>query len=141
MLSLFAVCLAMAACSSNADKGGEKLEAAMKAGGKTEVWEAAAELYAQKAECSAENLVQLTAAYSYLAEKEIEGAQDPANMKEYIEKALECYKLAMEKDAEAAEAAISGLGEKDLKANLERLKDNLERAAEAEQALLDQINS
>ena len=73
-------------------------------------------MYAKKADCDAENLAVLTAGYNYLAEKEMEGANDPANLSDYIEKALECYDAAMKSDAESAKEAFEQLG----KANIEK---------------------
>ena len=95
---------------------------------------------AKKADCDAENLAVLTAGYNYLAEKEMEGANDPANLSDYIEKALECYDAAMKSDAESAKEAFEQLGKANIEKDLKELKSNLEQAQAAEQALLEQIN-
>ena len=134
-------CLMMlAGCPSEAEKDSEALKAAM-SGGKTEdVAKLTSEMYAKKADCDAENLAVLTAGYNYLAEKEMEGANDPANLSDYIEKALECYDAAMKSDAESAKEAFEQLGKANIEKDLKELKSNLEQAQAAEQALLEQIN-
>lgn len=135
------ICLmVLAGCTSEAEKDSEALKAAM-SGGKTEdVAKLTSEMYAKKADCDAENLAVLTAGYNYLAEKEMEGANDPANLSDYIEKALECYDAAMKSDAESAKEAFEQLGKADIEKDLKELKSNLEQAQAAEQALLEQIN-
>ena len=125
--------------ATQAGEGGAGI-AAM-AGGKTEdVAKLTSEMYAKKADCDAENLAVLTAGYNYLAEKEMEGANDPANLSDYIEKALECYDAAMKSDAESAKEAFEQLGKANIEKELKELKSNLEQAQAAEQALLEQIN-
>lgn len=141
IFSIFAACLLMAACSSETDKDCKEVKKAMEKGEKETVAKTAAELYAKKAECSAANLVDLAFAYNFLAEKEMAGANDPANLSDYIEKALECYGEAVKIDSEEAANALKEAGKENFKQDLDELKARLQQAQQDEQALLEQINS
>lgn len=141
IFSLFAVCLLMAACASETDKSCGEMKRAMDKGEKEAVAKTAAELYAKRAECSAANLTDLALAYNFLAEKEMAGVNDPANLSDYIEKALECYAEAVKIDAEATANALKEAGKQNFKQDLDELKARLQQAQQDEQTLLEQINS
>lgn len=141
ILNMVAICLLMAACTSETDNAAKKLKEAIDAGKTEEVAETAAELYAKKAECSVDNLAQLAVGYNYLAEQEMNGANDPANLADYIEKAIDCFNTAEQLDAEAAKEAFSAAGKPNFKTDLDELKNRLQQAQMDEQALIDQINS
>lgn len=141
MLCMLALCLSIAACSSGTDAECTQLKKAIEQGKTEDVAKLAAELYAKKSECNIESLTQLAIAYNFLAEKEMAGANDPANLTDYIEKAIDCYSTAETLDAEATKEAFNEAGKTDFKNALGQLKEQLRQAQEAEQALLDQINS
>lgn len=139
MLGLACIGLLMAACQSGSGNM-EALNKAVKESNTEQVAKLSAESYAQIADCSAEELANLTIAYSYLAEKEMEGRNDPAYLSEFIEKALECYDKAVAADKEAAEEVFKTAGKENIKEVVTGLKTQLEEAQAAEQALLEQIN-
>ncbi len=141
LISLFAVCLLMASCQSEADKECAKLNDYIKAGNVEELAKTADGLYAQKDQLSIDNLVDLTIAYNTLALNESNGRNDATYLADYIEKALDCHLSAYGIDADKAQKAFTDKGQAKIGDNLNLMKRQLKEAKEAEKALIDQINS
>lgn len=141
LISLFAICLMMASCQSDADKVCAKLDEYAKAGNIEELAKTADGLYSQKDQLSLDNLVDLTIAYNTLALNESNGRNDATYLADYIEKALDCHQSAYGIDADKAQKAFTDKGKAKIGDNLNFMKKQLKEAKEAEQALIDQINS
>ena len=118
---MLAVCLLMASCQTDADKACSEMAKNMKDGKVDAVAKTAAELYSQKDDLSIDNLSDLAIAFHYLAQKESSVRNDATYLSDYIEKSLDCY-MAVYSD-------------------LTRMKKQLKQLQDAEQAIIDQLNS
>ena len=94
IISLMAVVLLMA-CSSENDEKFNKLNDLIKNNKVEELAKSADELYMDKAEYTAKELVQLSVAYKYLAEQEMQGRNDATYLADYISRALDCFNKAI----------------------------------------------
>lgn len=89
-------CILMTACTTDIDKQCNKLADAMDADHVEEVVAITNHIYAEKDRCTATNLAALSLAYNYLV------CQSNNNKVKYesAKKVIECYKAAMNKDAD-----------------------------------------
>lgn len=138
---MLAVCLLMASCQTDADKACAEMAQNIKDGKAEAVAKAAAELYSQKADLSTDNLADLAVAFHYLAQNETNGRNDATYLSDYIEKALDCYMSVYNEDADKAVKIFKEKDQEQLGNDLNRMKKQLKEAQQAEQALIDQINS
>ena len=141
ILSMLAVCLLMASCQTDADKACTEMAKNMKDGKVDAVAKTAAELYSQKADLSIDNLSDLAIAFHYLAQKESSSRNDATYLSDYIEKSLDCYMAVYSDDADKAEKIFKEKNQAQLGNDLTRMKKQLKQLQDAEQALIDQINS
>ena len=135
---MLAVCLLMASCQTDADKACTEMAKNMK---DDAVAKTAAELYSQKADLSIDNLSDLAIAFHYLAQKESSSRNDATYLSDYIEKSLDCYMAVYSDDADKAEKIFKEKNQAQLGNDLTRMKKQLKQLQDAEQALIDQINS
>lgn len=138
---MLAVCLLMASCQTDADKACSEMAKNMKDGKVDAVAKTAAELYSQKDDISIDNLSDLAIAFHYLAQKESSGRNDAPYLSDYIEKSLDCYMAVYSDDADKAEKIFKEKNQAQLGNDLTRMKKQLKQLQDAEQALIDQINS
>lgn len=138
---MLAVCLLMASCQTDADKACAEMAKSMKDGKVDAVAKTAAELYSQKDDLSIDNLSDLAIAFHYLARKESSGRNDATYLSDYIEKSLDCYMAVYSDDADKAEKIFKEKNQAQLGNDLTRMKKQLKQLQDAEQALIDQINS
>ena len=142
ILSMLAVCLLMASCQTDADKACSEMAKNMKDGKVDAVAKTAAELYSQKDDLSIDNLSDLAIAFHYLAQKESSSVRNDATyLSDYIEKSLDCYMAVYSDDADKAEKIFKEKNQAQLGNDLTRTKKQLKQLQDAEQALIDQINS
>ncbi len=141
ILSMLAVCLLMASCQTDADKACSEMAKNMKDGKVDAVAKTAAELYSQKDDLSIDNLSDLAIAFHYLAQKESSSRNDATYLSDYIEKSLDCYMAVYSDDADKAEKIFKEKNQAQLGNDLTRMKKQLKQLQDAEQALIDQINS
>lgn len=138
---MLAVCLLMASCQTEADKACSEMAKNMKDGKVDAVAKTAAELYSQKDDLSIDNLSDLAIAFHYLAQKESSSRNDATYLSDYIEKSLDCYMAVYSDDADKAEKIFKEKNQAQLGNDLTRMKKQLKQLQDAEQALIDQINS
>lgn len=138
---MLAVCLLMASCQTDADKACAEMAKSMKDGKVDAVAKTAAELYSQKDDLSIDNLSDLAIAFHYLAQKESSSRNDATYLSDYIEKSLDCYMAVYSDDADKAEKIFKEKNQAQLGNDLTRMKKQLKQLQDAEQALIDQINS
>ena len=138
---MLAVCLLMASCQTDADKACTEMAKNMKDGKVDAVAKTAAELYSQKADLCIDNLSDLAIAFHYLAQKESSSRNDATYLSDYIEKSLDCYMAVYSDDADKAEKIFKEKNQAQLGNDLTRMKKQLKQLQDAEQALIDQINS
>jgi len=138
---MLAVCLLMASCQTDADKACSEMAKNMKDGKVDAVAKTAAELYSQKDDLSIDNLSDLAIAFHYLAQKESSSRNDATYLSDYIEKSLDCYMAVYSDDADKAEKIFKEKNQAQLGNDLTRMKKQLKQLQDAEQALIDQINS
>lgn len=138
---MLAVCLLMASCQTDADKACSEMAKNMKDGKVDAVAKTAAELYSQKDDLSIDNLSDLAIAFHYLAQKESSFRNDATYLSDYIEKSLDCYMAVYSDDADKAEKIFKEKNQAQLGNDLTRMKKQLKQLQDAEQALIDQINS
>ena len=138
---MLAVCLLMASCQTDADKACSEMAKNMKDGKVDAVAKTAAELYSQKDDLSIDNLSDLAIAFHYLAQKESSSRNDATYLSDYIEKSLDCYMAVYSDDADKAEKIFKEKNQAQLGNDLSRMKKQLKQLQDAEQALIDQINS
>lgn len=138
---MLAVCLLMASCQNDADKACAEMAKNMKDGKVDAVAKTAAELYSQKDDLSIDNLSDLAIAFHYLAQKESSSRNDATYLSDYIEKSLDCYMAVYSDDADKAEKIFKEKNQAQLGNDLTRMKKQLKQLQDAEQALIDQINS
>ena len=141
ILSMLAVCLLMASCQTDTDKACSEMAKNMKDGKVDAVAKTAAELYSQKDDLSIDNLADLAIAFHYLAQKESSDRNDATYLSDYIEKSLDCYMAVYSDDADKAEKIFKEKNQAQLGNDLTRMKKQLKQLQDAEQALIDQINS
>ena len=118
---MLTVCLLMASCQTDADKACAEMAKNMKDGKVDAVAKTAAELYSQKDDLSIDNLSDLAIAFHYLAQKESSAVYSD--------------------DADKAEKIFKEKNQAQLGNDLTRMKKQLKQLQDAEQALIDQINS
>lgn len=138
---MLAVCLLMASCQTDADKACSEMAKNMKDGKVDAVAKTAAELYSQKDDISIDNLSDLAIAFHYLAQKESSVRKDATYLSDYIEKSLDCYMAVYSDDADKAEKIFKEKNQAQLGNDLSRMKKQLKQLQDAEQALIDQLNS
>ena len=138
---MLAVCLLMASCQTDADKACSEMAKNMKDGKVDAVAKTAAELYSQKDDLSIDNLSDLAIAFHYLEQKESSSRNDATYLSDYIEKSLDCYMAVYSDDADKAEKIFKEKNQAQLGNDLTRMKKQLKQLQDAEQALIDQINS
>ena len=138
---MLAVCLLMASCQTDADKACSEMAKNMKDGKVDAVAKTAAELYSQKDDLSIDNLSDLAIAFHYLAQKESSGSNDATYLSDYIEKSLDCYMAVYSDDADKAEKIFKEKHQAQLGNDLTRMKKQLKQLQDAEQAIIDQLNS
>lgn len=138
---MLAVCLLMASCQTDADKACSKMAKNMKDGKVDAVAKTAAELYSQKDDLSIDNLSDLAIAFHYLAQKESSSRNDATYLSDYIEKSLDCYMAVYSDDADKAEKIFKEKNQAQLGNDLTRMKKQLKQLQDAEQAIIDQLNS
>lgn len=139
---MLAVCLLMASCQTDADKACSEMAKSMKDGKVDAVAKTAAELYSQKDDLSIDNLSDLAIAFHYLAQKESSSVRNDATyLSDYIEKSLDCYMAVYSDDADKAEKIFKEKNQAQLGNDLTRMKKQLKQLQDAEQAIIDQINS
>lgn len=138
---MLTVCLLMASCQTDADKACSEMAKNMKDGKVDAVAKTAAELYSQKDDLSIDNLSDLAIAFHYLAQKESSSRNDATYLSDYIEKSLDCYMAVYSDDADKAEKIFKEKNQAQLGNDLTRMKKQLKQLQDAEQALIDQINS
>lgn len=138
---MLTVCLLMASCQTEADKACSEMAKNMKDGKVDAVAKTAAELYSQKDDLSIDNLSDLAIAFHYLAQKESSSRNDATYLSDYIEKSLDCYMAVYSDDADKAEKIFKEKNQAQLGNDLTRMKKQLKQLQDAEQALIDQINS
>lgn len=141
ILSMLAVCLLMASCQTDADKACSEMAKNMKDGKVDAVAKTAAELYSQKDDLSIDNLSDLAIAFHYLAQKESSSRNDATYLSDYIEKSLDCYMAVYSDDADKAEKIFKEKNQAQLGNDLTRMKKQLKQLQDAEQAIIDQLNS
>ena len=120
---MLAVCLLMASCQTDADKACAEMAKNMKDG------------------TFFDNLSDLAIAFHYLAQKESSSRNDATYLSDYIEKSLDCYMAVYSDDADKAEKIFKEKNQAQLGNDLTRMKKQLKQLQDAEQALIDQINS
>ena len=140
IISLMAVVLLMA-CSSENDEKFNKLNDLIKNNKVEELAKSADELYMDKAEYTAKELVQLSVAYKYLAEQEMQGRNDATYLADYISRALDCFNKAKDTDSDAVEEYLKDNDLGDFEKVINGTNDELEKAKEAERALIESINA
>lgn len=140
IISLMAVVLLMA-CSSENDEKFNKLNDLIKNNKVEELAQSADELYMDKAEYTAKELVQLSVAYKYLAEQEMQGRNDATYLADYISRALDCFNKAKDTDSDAVEEYLKDNDLGDFEKVINGMNDELEKAKEAERALIESINA
>ena len=140
IISLMAVVLLMA-CSSENDEKFNKLTDLIKNNKVEELAKSADELYMDKAEYTAKELVQLSVAYKYLAEQEMQGRNDATYLADYISRALDCFNKAKDTDSDAVEEYLKDNDLGDFEKVINGMNDELEKAKEAERALIESINA
>ena len=140
IISLMAVVLLMA-CSSENDENFNKLNDLIKNNKVEELAKSADELYMDKAEYTAKELVQLSVAYKYLAEQEMQGRNDATYLADYISRALDCFNKAKDTDSDAVEEYLKDNDLGDFEKVINGMNDELEKAKEAERALIESINA
>ena len=140
IISLMAVVLLMA-CSSENDEKFNKLNDLIKNNKVEELAKSADELYMDKAEYTAKELVQLSVAYKYLAEQEMQGRNDATYLADYISRALDCFNKAKDTDSDAVEEYLKDNDLDDFEKVINGMNDELEKAKEAERALIESINA
>lgn len=140
IISLMAVVLLMA-CSSENDEKFNKLNDLIKNNKVEELAKSADELYMNKAEYTAKELVQLSVAYKYLAEQEMQGRNDATYLADYISRALDCFNKAKDTDSDAVEEYLKDNDLGDFEKVINGMNDELEKAKEAERALIESINA
>ena len=140
IISLMAVVLLMA-CSSENDEKFNKLNDLIKNNKVEELAKSADELYMDKAEYTAKELVQLSVAYKYLAEQEMQGRNDATYLADYISPALDCFNKAKDTDSDAVEEYLKDNDLGDFEKVINGMNDELEKAKEAERALIESINA
>ena len=138
---MLAVCLLMASCQTDADKACSEMAKNMKDGKVDAVAKTAAELYSQKDDLSIDNLSDLAIAFHYLAQKESSGRNADTYLSDYIEKSLDCYMAVYSDDADKAEKIFKEKNQAQLGNDLSRMKKQLKQLQDAEQAIIDQLNS
>lgn len=138
---MLAVCLLMASCQTDADKACSEMAKNMKDGKVDAVAKTAAELYSQKDDLSIDNLSDLAIAFHYLAQKESSSRNDATYLSDYIEKSLDCYMAVYSDDADKAEKIFKEKNQAQLGNDLSRMKKQLKQLQDAEQAIIDQLNS
>ncbi len=138
---MLAVCLLMASCQTDADKACSEMAKNMKDGKVDAVAKTAAELYSQKDDLSIDNLSDLAIAFHYLAQKESSSRNDATYLSDYIEKSLDCYMAVYSDDADKAEKIFKEKNQAQLGNDLTRMKKQLKQLQDAEQAIIDQLNS
>ena len=140
IISLMAVVLLMA-CSSENDEKFNKLNDLIKNNKVEELAKSADELYMDKAEYTAKELVQLSVAYKYLAEQEMQGRNDATYLADYISRALDCFNKAKDTDSDAVEEYLKDNDLGDFEKVINGMNDELKKAKEAERALIESINA
>ena len=140
IISLMAVVLLMA-CSSENDEKFNKLNDLIKNNKVEELAKSADELYMDKAEYTAKELVQLSVAYKYLAEQEMQGRNDATYLAVQIARALDCFNKAQDTDSDAVEEYLKDNDLGDFEKVINGMNDELEKAKEAERALIESINA
>ena len=140
IISLMAVVLLMACLSENDEKF-NKLNDLIKNNKVEELAKSADELYMDKAEYTAKELVQLSVAYKYLAEQEMQGRNDATYLADYISRALDCFNKAKDTDSDAVEEYLKDNDLGDFEKVINGMNDELEKAKEAERALIESINA
>ena len=140
IISLMAVVLLMA-CSSENDEKFNKLNDLIKNNKVEDLAKSADELYMDKAEYTAKELVQLSVAYKYLAEQEMQGRNDATYLADYISRALDCFNKAKDTDSDAVEEYLKDNDLGDFEKVINGMNDELEKAKEAERALIESINA
>ena len=140
IIRLMAVVLHMA-CSSENDEKFNKLNDLIKNNKVEELAKSADELYMDKAEYTAKELVQLSVAYKYLAEQEMQGRNDATYLADYISRALDCLNKAKDTDSDAVEEYLKDNDLGDFEKVINGMNDELEKAKEAERALIESINA
>lgn len=138
---MLAVCLLMASCQTDADKACSEMAKNMKDGKVDAVAKTAAELYSQKDDLSIDNLSDLAIAFHYLAQKESSSRNDATYLSDYIEKSLDCYMAVYSDDTDKAEKIFKEKNQAQLGNDLTRMKKQLKQLQDAEQAIIDQLNS
>lgn len=138
---MLAVCLLMASCQTDADKACSEMAKNMKDGKVDAVAKTAAELYSQKDDLSIDNLSDLAIAFHDLAQKESSGRNDATYLSDYIEKSLDCYMAVYSDDADKAVKIFKEKNQAQLGNDLSRMKKQLKQLQDAEQAIIDQLNS
>ena len=138
---MLAVCLLIASCQTDADKACSEMAKNMKDGKVDAVAKTAAELYSQKDDLSIDNLSDLAIAFHYLAQKESSSRNDATYLSDYIEKSLDCYMAVYSDDADKAEKIFKEKNQAQLGNDLTRMKKQLKQLQDAEQAIIDQLNS
>lgn len=114
----------------------------MKDGKVDAVAKTAAELYSQKDDLSIDNLSDLAIAFHYLAQKESSSVRNDATyLSDYIEKSLDCYMAVYSDDADKAVKIFKEKNQAQLGNDLSRMKKQLKQLQDAEQAIIDQLNS
>lgn len=137
VFALFAVCVFMSSCSTEADKQCSKIADAMLAGNWEETAVLSDQLYEKKDECQARNLIDLSIAFNAVANNY---AKDNASKYEAIKKVIDCYETGMSKDAATAKKCEE-VSKIDLAGLVSQYKDMLpefEAAIAAEQAATTQ---
>ena len=140
IISLMAVVLLMA-CSSENDEKFNKLNDLIKNNKVEELAKSADEIYMDNAEYTAKELVQLSVAYKYLAEQEMQGRNDATYLADYISRALDCFNKAKDTDSDAVEEYLKDNDLGDFEKVINGMNDELEKAKEAERALIESINA
>lgn len=137
VFAMFAVCMFMSSCSTEADKQCGKIADALVAGNWEEASTLSDQLYEKKDECQARNLIDLSIAFNAVANNY---AKDNASKYEAIKKVIDCYETGMSKDAAAAKKCVE-VSKIDLGGLVSQYKDMLpefEAAIAAEQAATTQ---
>lgn len=132
VFAMFAVCMFMSSCSTEADKECGKIAEALVASNWEEASTLSDQLYAKKDECQARNLIDLSLSFNALANN---FTTDNASRYEAIKKVIDCYDTAMSKDAAAAQKCVE-VSKVDMAAIVAQYKQSLpefEAAIAAEQ--------
>lgn len=136
VFAMFAVCVIMSSCSTEADKQCGKIAEAMLANNWEQVSTLSDQLYEKKGECQARNLIDLALAYNGVANQQTQNAPKY----EAIKKVIDCYDTAMSKDADAAKKCIE-VSKVDLASMVAQYKEmapQYEAAIAAEQAAVNE---